>query len=177
MATTDEKVAKQFVQLYASCETRLFAYVMAITGNRSDTEEVLQEAVLVLWRRFGDFVPGTNFYAWAKQVAFYTVMNVRKKQIRLGMPMDSAFLGSIESAFAEKSDSFDLRLAALEDCLKKMTNSDRQLIAARYGSSRNVKELSQELGRPVNTLYKNLERIRHTLIECIERTLARDSRA
>ena len=42
-----------------------------------------------------------------------------------------------------------------------------------YGDSRvTFKTAARNLGRPVNTVYKALNRIRKVLYECIERTLA-----
>ena len=42
-----------------------------------------------------------------------------------------------------------------------------------YGDSRvTFKSVAQTLGRPVNTVYKALNRIRKALYECIERTLS-----
>ena len=65
------------------------------------------------------------------------------------------------------------RRDALRRCLEKLADKDRELVRHCYGDSRvTFKTVAQELGRPVNTVYKALNRIRKALYECIERTLA-----
>jgi RNA polymerase sigma-70 factor (ECF subfamily) len=61
----------------------------------------------------------------------------------------------------------------LRRCLDKLPDKDRQLVRYCYGDSRaTFKTVAQELGRPVNTVYKALNRIRKSLMQCIERTLS-----
>jgi RNA polymerase sigma-70 factor (ECF subfamily) len=155
----------------------LFAYLVTLLGNRDDAEEVFQETTLVLWRSFAEFAPGTNFLNWAKKIAFHRVLTFRKQRRRAGVPQSEAFLESVEQALSAGEAAMDLRLRALAQCLEKLPEADRQLVACRYESNRRVKDLAAQLGRPANTLYKALERIRHALIECVNRAVARESRA
>jgi RNA polymerase sigma-70 factor (ECF subfamily) len=67
----------------------------------------------------------------------------------------------------------------LRRCLEKLSEKDRQLVRKCYGDGYRpqgarvtFKAVALELGRPVNTVYKALNRIRRALYECIERTLA-----
>jgi DNA-directed RNA polymerase specialized sigma24 family protein len=41
-----------------------------------------------------------------------------------------------------------------------------------HESRETYKSIAEEIGRPVNTVYKALNRIRRSLHECIDRTLA-----
>ena len=54
-------------------------------------------------------------------------------------------------------------------------NNDQQVIETYYESSITVGQLAEQLGRPTNTLYKALQRIRLRLFHCIERRLAASS--
>ena len=74
-----------------------------------------------------------------------------------------------------RADLFDFRRDALRKCLGKLPGSDRQLVQRCYGdheSHESFKAIAEEIGRPVNTVYKALNRIRRSLHECIDRTLA-----
>src|SRR5262249_46293703 len=127
---------EQFIVVYSACESRLFAYLMALLGNRSDAEEVFQETALALWRSFDSFVPGTSFIHWAKRIAFHRVLQFRSKNRRAGVPGDEEFLATVDRVLAKRSDELDARLRALETCLGKLRESDHQLVAARYFSNR-----------------------------------------
>jgi RNA polymerase sigma-70 factor (ECF subfamily) len=177
MSTAEQQRTEQFLQLYSNCEAQLFAYLVTILGNRSDAEEVFQETTLALWRSFPDFEAGTSFVVWAKRVAFHRVLSFRKAQQRAPVLYSEEFLSSVHRALERQSDLLDARMQALADCINKLSDSDRHLVALRYAADRRVTDLATELNRPVNTLYKALERIRYALIECVNRAVAREEHA
>jgi RNA polymerase sigma-70 factor (ECF subfamily) len=174
MATVESQRAEQFLIEYSRCEAQLFAYLMTLLGNRTDAEEVFQETALALWRSFNDFAPGTNFLSWAKRIAFHRVLTFRKLRQRQGVPGSEEFLNSVEQLLSSDSGKMDARLQALSNCVQKLSETDRQLIALRYESNKKIKDLANDLNRPANTLYKAFERIRHALYECVDRALARE---
>jgi RNA polymerase sigma-70 factor (ECF subfamily) len=166
--------AEEFLMHYSGCESWLFVYLMTLLGNRDDAEEVFQETTLGLWRSFDDFEPGTDFTRWAKRVAFHRVLTFRKKKQRQGIPQSEEFLAAIHAAEEQQGDLSVARLRALESCVKRLPEADRQLVALRYTSKQTVPEMGQELGRSTNTIAKALKRIRRVLSECIQRTLSRE---
>lgn len=168
---------EQFLRHYSGCESQLRAYLMALLGNWSDVEDVFQETTLALWRSFDDFVPGTSFMTWAKQIAFHRVLQFRVSKQRRGVPCSEAFLNAVQQTIVSQSDQLDSRLRALTDCVAKLAEADRKLVAMRYESNRSIKEVAVQMGRPANTLYKALERIRHALVVCVEKAVAREERA
>lgn len=173
----EESNTEQFLRAYSGCEAQIFAYLVTLLGNWSDAEEVYQETTLALWRSFDDYQPGTNFMHWAKRVAFNRVLTFRKQKKRQGIPCSSEFFSAVEEAVAIENDLFDARARALANCLKKLTDQERQLISLRYENDCTIKDVAAKTGRPANTLYKALGRIRHALLECIERTLSREEQA
>jgi RNA polymerase sigma-70 factor, ECF subfamily len=85
----------------------------------------------------------------------------------------------LEMIAVEASDEQFLRimpLQALESCLGKLSETDRSLIRRRYQPGTSVQELAAEIGRTANSLSKTLGRIRRALLECVDRTLAREAR-
>ena len=60
---------EEFAALLARVDRALFAFVFSMAPNRNDAEELLQETRVVLWEKFDDFAPGTNFLAWAYSIA------------------------------------------------------------------------------------------------------------
>ena len=68
---------------------------------------------------------------------------------------------------------FDFRRDALRQCLGKLPANDRQLVQQCYGEAESsFKTIAEKLGRPVNTVYKALNRIRRSLHQCIDRRLS-----
>ncbi len=59
----DEDRVTEFVRLFTTYEVRLRAFAMTLLANHADVEDVLQQANVVLWTKFDDYEPGTNFMA------------------------------------------------------------------------------------------------------------------
>ncbi len=165
---------EQFLQLYASCEGRLFAYLTSLLGNYNDVQDVLQETLLALWQNIDDFQPGTDFYAWSRRVAFHRVLTFRKQQRRHGIPCSDSFLAAIDSACSQKNDQFEDYLRFLDECVSKLADPDREILQARFQSQGTIKQAAEKLDRPANTVYKALARIYSVLAKCIERAASRE---
>jgi RNA polymerase sigma-70 factor (ECF subfamily) len=62
--------------------------------------------------------------------------------------------------------------AVLSRCFEKLSPANRELLLAPYAGSGRVKELAEQSGRSVNSLYKLLGRLRAKLHVCIESELS-----
>jgi RNA polymerase sigma-70 factor, ECF subfamily len=176
----DPKIAEdrdrmaEFVELYSSHYPRLQFYIMALLPTANDASDVLQETSLVLWRRFDSFQSGTNFFAWACKIARLQALKHRERQGRTAQLFELSVLEKL-AAEACREDSFSaVPLAALEDCIKKLSEGDRSLIRKRYQPGMSVKQIACDIGRPANSISKSLGRIRRALLACVERTLVHE---
>jgi RNA polymerase sigma-70 factor (ECF subfamily) len=57
--------------------------------------------------------------------------------------------------------------AALDKCLGKLNEKQRELIEQRYLTKGTLQDLAEDTGRTANALYKTLQRIRESLHHCI----------
>jgi RNA polymerase sigma-70 factor (ECF subfamily) len=173
----DAEQRDAFARLFAQHDRWLFGYLVSLLGNRSDAEEVFQEVCVVLWRECTTFQIGTNFVKWASVIAHNQVRKFRRSQRRHGPQLSDDLIDVLAAEAVEQVDKLELRRAALNGCLQKLGEPDRNLIRNCYSDVRSsIKTSAQRLGRPLNTVYKALNRIRKSLYECIERTLAAESR-
>jgi len=162
-----------FARLFAQHDRWLFAYLVSLLGNAAHAEEVFQEVCVVLWREYETFQLGTNFVKWVSVIAHNQVHRFRRQQRRVGPQLSEAVVSLLAEDAVERVDLLESRRDALRGCLEKLSPNDRQLVGHCYGDSRvTFKTAAQELGRPTNTVYKALNRIRKALYECIERKLA-----
>lgn len=162
-----------FARLFAQHDRWLFAYLVSLLGNASHAEEVFQEVCVVLWREYETFQLGTNFVKWVSVIAHNQVYRFRRQQRRVGPQLSDVTVDLLARDAVERVDLLESRRDALQGCLNKLSDTDRQLVRHCYGDSRvSFKTAAQELGRPANSVYKALNRIRRALYECIERTLA-----
>lgn len=160
-----------FVMQITACQSRLYAYILSLTGDREQAREVLQETNLVIWRKADQFEEGTNFIAWAFQIARYQVLAYRQKIARDKLVFDDALLDGMADIFAE-DESFDARQDALAMCIEQIAPNHRNLLRIRYTDGLSVKEMSAQLDKSANAIAKLLHRTRLALLKCIEARLS-----
>ena len=78
MSETSVNREEEFTRLVTESQARVYAYIYALVQNAADTEDLVQQTLLVLWRRFDDFEEGSNFCAWAMTAARFEVLNFRR---------------------------------------------------------------------------------------------------
>ncbi len=167
-----EGQVEQYVALLTRYQPRIFMFICSLVTNRSDAEDVMQETSLVLWRRFADFQPGSDFRAWAFQVALHSAQSFWARQRRDRHVFSDDFLDRVSQTACERADDSSEVTEALAFCMEKLSDRDRELIGKRYGSS--VPEAAEELGRSQAAIYKASSRIRGVLSLCIQRRMAQE---
>ncbi|MEM1353828.1 MAG: sigma-70 family RNA polymerase sigma factor [Planctomycetota bacterium] len=160
--------SEAFVTDFTSCQSRVYAYIFTLTGDREQARDVLQEVNLVIWRKAEEFEPGTNFIAWAFQIARFQVMSHRQKLARDRLVFDDELITGMADIFSE-DDPFDARREALASCLDRLTTNHRNLLRIRYADGLAVKDMATRLGKSANAVAKVLHRTRMALLDCIER--------
>ena len=170
----DEGLRREaFARLFAKHDRWLFSYLVILLGSPADAEEVFQEVCVVLWRENEKFQLGTDFVKWVSVIANHQVHRFRNKMKRKNLPLDEALIGVIGETAVGRADLFEHRRDALRSCLERLRKADRQVVMQCYDyENKNFKSAAQQLGRPVNTVYQALNRIRRMLHSCIERKLA-----
>jgi RNA polymerase sigma-70 factor (ECF subfamily) len=164
--------AERFVRLLATCQRRVFLYALGLVHNAADAEEILQETNLVLWRKFDQYEPGTDFARWACRIAHFEVLKFRERRARDQRLFTSEFIEALAVESEQSFDEFDARREALAHCLGELREPDRQLVLRRYQEHATTRSVAEALGRSVQGTRRSLHRIRLALLACIERTLA-----
>src|SRR4051812_24461539 len=62
---------KRLMALMTRHQRQVFSYIYALVPNRYDAEDLLQETSLVICEKFDEFEEGTDFVAWACQIAYW----------------------------------------------------------------------------------------------------------
>lgn len=165
---------KRFLRLFLQNERRLYAYILTLLPNRADADDVLQEASLVMWDKFNDEQPPTDFAAWGCRIAYYKVLDFCKKQQRGRVLFNQTLLERLSETAIEQANSLQLdeRRDALAACIEKLRQRDRDLLAHRFADGATIQTAAAHDGRSIDAVYKALSKIRQTLFDCVTRTLA-----
>ena len=163
----------EFLRQFARAQRRIHAYILALVFDANSAADLLQEVNIVLWRKFDQYQSGTNFYAWAREIARLSVLRHRQTTAARIVTLDPQVLDELADRFADATPlgDEDRRQEALSACLEKLGESDRELILARYRPGSSVTAIAERTQRTVNGVSQSLSRIRRLLAECVARTL------
>jgi RNA polymerase sigma-70 factor, ECF subfamily len=165
-----------FGRLFVQHQPRIYGYIRSLVVGRADAEDLLQETASVLWRRFDEFQPGSNFLAWALSIARYQVLYFRQRQRRNVLQFSERFIEAVAADTASESTRLADIQELLDECMGRLARNDRELFELRYQSDATTKTLAERLGRPPTTIYNAINRIRRILAECVDRALTREER-
>lgn len=166
-----------FVELYLRHQRAVYAFIVQLVHDYDESEDLLQKTGLVLWRKFDQFEPGTDFLAWARRVAKYEVQAHLKSKRRSRVYFSSATVDLLAEDLDRESPAADLRHEALLRCLEGLRSTDRDLVNRCYAKGVSIQDVAQSLGRSIDGAYQSLRRIRQALLQCIERRLAAEEQA
>lgn len=174
--SADDARMERFAQLLATCQRKVFLYVLGLVHHAADAEEILQDTNLVLWRKFDRYQAGTAFDRWACRIAYFEVLKFREKKGRSQQLFSTEFIESLATETENTLEGLDGRRDAFAHCLGKLRENDRQLVMCRYQQDATTQSVAAALGRSVQGTRKALHRIRAALLVCVERTLTREER-
>jgi RNA polymerase sigma-70 factor (ECF subfamily) len=165
---------KVFLRLFLENERRLYAYILTLLANRTDADDVLQEASLVMWDKFDEAHPPTDFAAWGCRIAYFKVLDFYKKNHRSRIHFSQPMLEQVAETLAEQASSLQLdeRREALAGCIEKLRPRDRDLLARRFAPGATTQSTAAQVGRSADAVYKALAKIRLALFDCVTRALA-----
>jgi RNA polymerase sigma-70 factor (ECF subfamily) len=167
---------EQFVQLFVRHEPAIRGFVRSLFPAAQHADEILQETCLVLWRKFGEFEPGTDFLAWALTIARFEALKFRRKLARDRHVFSPDLLATLAEEAAAEIDRRQEERRALETCIQRLPQKQRDLIRAAYVPGVTIKEVAEQVGRSATSLYKALNRLRLLLLKCIQARIAEGHR-
>lgn len=166
----------EFVRLWTLHGRRIYAYLLTLTTNRADADELYQDAGVTLWERFEQFEPGTSFVAWARSVVLNKVRNFRRLRWHQTVLCSPEFLDAVDQTITDRATTLDAQGMALADCFERLPPRQKELIDLRYRFHATPQEIATQAGRSLAAIYKALGRIHNSLLNCIERaTLGREA--
>ncbi len=166
----------EFVSQITGAQRQLHAFILSMVWNPVEADDILQETNRALWEKAGEFDQRRPFLPWAMRFAQFQTMawlkRHRRHQQRLVFDDDLVALFAEEAAADEFA--FDARHRALAECMNKLRPEQRELIARRYEPDASVNAMAEAAGLTPKAVSDRLRRIRQSLQECIERTMAKE---
>jgi RNA polymerase sigma-70 factor, ECF subfamily len=161
----------EFMHLFTAHQLRLRAFACSLIPHWADAEEVLQQANVIIWRKFDEFQSGTNFFSWASKIVYFTAKDFRKRQRLERRIFSDEFLDVVADEIADSASELDDREPLLSDCVGLLKEKHRQMLRLRYYEGLTTAQVAETVGLKTRTIYKALERIHKALFDCVGRKL------
>jgi RNA polymerase sigma-70 factor (ECF subfamily) len=181
---------ESFVAQLKDCYQRCWLIAAAVTGDRVEADDIVQEAALVALQKRSEFTPGTSFGAWMAQIVRLTALNHLKKQNRRNTVVsDPTKMDQIESSQTMSSQAMsspnepssnelfgftqDGRLVAhqtafddeIRRALLSVGDVPRQCLLLRVVKQLSYDEIAETLKIPSGTVMSHVHRAKQSIRE------------
>ena len=148
--------AEEFDAFYAASVDRLVGQVYALTGDRGEAQDAVQEAFIRAWTHRGSLERDGHPEAWVRKVAMrLAISRWRKAQTSLTSWRRHGEAGPGE---APSPDT-----VAIINALKQISGEQRRAIVLHHLCDLTVEQVAAETGAPVGTVKARLARGRAAL--------------
>ena len=184
IARMTEGDAGAFDEVYRSCSGKLYRMALFITGNRNDSEDVLQETFVKCYLHRSELKDPERFESWIYQIMVRTAWDLEKKKKR---KKEISYEGILEEAResgtgqAGRLQEDTSRPDPLSEILKQETSRElaqeirkldikyRTAILLYYYNGLSTREIAEVTGTFEGTVKSRLNKARKLLRERLER--------
>ncbi|MDG1895235.1 MAG: sigma-70 family RNA polymerase sigma factor [Fuerstiella sp.] len=166
-----------FIQQYLQFRSEFMGYLYAITRDAELSEEVYQNAAVVVMEQLEKPETIRDFRAWAKEVVRRQALHaIRARDVatRHTRAISPELLDVVSDAFLQDDSAASLvrdEANALKQCLDTLPAEKRELVALRYEGSSTFDEISDHVGSTPAAVQRALSRVRKMLHGCVQRRL------
>jgi RNA polymerase sigma-70 factor, ECF subfamily len=166
----DSDLTIRYMQQVVGWQPRLYAFVLSLTGNPHEADDVLQNTNLVLLRKRDAFRADADFGAWALQIARFEVQRFRERSARVRGRFDDVLVEQLAARAGASGSDPGAELNVLRACMSRLSPPEREMLTLRYGGS-SVGAIAERWGRSVGSISQTLYRVRGKLAECIKHAM------
>ena len=165
-----EEHLKAVQALFLRNQPALRGLILGIVTDINRAEDVLQDVFFVVTDKADSFTLGTNFLAWAMQIARYRIKELAREDLAAGASLTPDLIDRLVETY-RPNDQHDEMLQKLNDCVERLSPSARQLLTLRYQGRLKPGQIAKDRGLAVETVYSVLSKTRAALRECVERRM------
>jgi RNA polymerase sigma-70 factor (ECF subfamily) len=170
------RAQEEFEALFRPILSMAYGTAMRLTRDRTEAEDLVQDAALLAFRAFGSFQPGTNFKAWFFRIltnAFYSrhrkTKHERNNVSTEDLPALYLYARTAEIGLhsqepdpaAAMMDRFDTEHVA--EALDALPEEYRVVASLYFVDDLSYQQIAEAVGCPVGTVRSRLHRGRRML--------------
>lgn len=161
MKAGDEQAFATFYDRFAPA---VFSMIYAILRDQTESEDVLQEAFLQMWKRTSTYDPGrSSLFTWAVMISRHKAIDrlrARQRQARLVDSAAKELDESVTNSDADAGDPFAQRdeRNRVRAALAQLGDAQREAIDLAFFGGLTQTQISEKLGTPLGTVKARIRR-------------------
>ena len=172
MTPAEKKLRDKVVGEAFACRHSLLAYAYGSLGDYARSEDVVQNAFLVVMDKYADFREGTSMLAWCRSIVRLKVYEALRERKRLVTTEDSllqdAITYALEDGQVEEQATVRMeRMAQLRACIGRLAPRWQSLLKASLQPQTSYEKIGKAAGMSVEAVRKGLYRVRRILRDCV----------
>ncbi|HYD00738.1 MAG TPA: sigma-70 family RNA polymerase sigma factor [Phycisphaerales bacterium] len=149
----------------------LTAYLRSLIGADPSVDDIFQQAMLVAWRRLGDYDRSRPFGPWLRGIAQRLVLEHHRKGKTRPTTTDPSVLAELDGRFDGVNrlpgDTFRQRSERVVECMKKLPEAMREALELVYARGMLIIAAAQSMGASEEATKKRVQRGRQLLAQCV----------
>lgn len=169
--------AQAFADLVREFQRPVRAFIASRTLPGIETDEIAQRVFVTVFKRLDQFQPGTRFLSWLFSIAHFELL-AETTRLKRQADYHTRYVPFVLAQEVDhrcqvvEAEQLQDRIDFLQACLKKMKDSDQEMIRWRYEEEAPLNEIAQRTERTVGAIKKHLHTLRRKLHSCIQTKLA-----
>lgn len=167
-----EENPERYAEIIERYQGKLFAYLYRLVGSRDEAEDLLQDVLIKAYRNLKSYDAERKFSSWIYRIAHNEAVNhIKRRSLKRFIPWEdvTATKDKLEmSSVDEDAETAWIRKETgqeVDQAISRLPFKYKQVLILRYYSDKSYEEISDILGRPVNTVGTLINRAKKKLSE------------
>jgi RNA polymerase sigma-70 factor, ECF subfamily len=163
---------ERYGEIIERYQGKLFSYLYRLIGNRDEAQDLLQDVFIKAFRNLNSFDAERKFSSWIYRIAHNEAVNhIKRKSLKRFISWEDVVSVKdklVTSSTEEGADESWIRQEMqkeVSDAVDLLPLKYKQVLLLRYFSDKSYEEISEILGRPVNTVGTLINRAKKKLAE------------
>jgi RNA polymerase sigma-70 factor (ECF subfamily) len=148
--TTREKAFTQLVRLY---QERLYWHVRRMVTEHEDTNDILQNIFIKVWKSLADFREQSNLYTWLYRIATNETLTwIEQQKKRMSLPInddENSYTGNLAAQKDYDPNKIEWQL---QQAIQSLPEKQRIVFNLRYYDEMPYEEMANVLDTSVGSL-------------------------
>ena len=177
------KDSERYGEIIERYQGKLFAYLYRLSGAREETEDLLQDVFIKAFKNLHSYDTSRKFSSWIYRIAHNEAVNhIKRKSLKRFISWEDITATKDMLRMSSAEDGADVMQIREEDrqevdaAIDRLPFKYKQVLTLRYYSEKSYEEISEILGKPVNTVGTLINRAKKRMAMELEKNNSNNSR-